>query len=124
MSQRLAYLMVFVTIALTAYGQLALKWQVTRAGPVPALWSERIAYLGSLLLNPWVLSAFAAAFLASLTWMIAISRLEISSAYPVTALTFVIVVLSGGLLFSEHIGLYKMVGLALIVAGIFIGAQE
>jgi multidrug transporter EmrE-like cation transporter len=122
-SNTLAYLLVLTTILLTAYGQLVLKWQVLRAGSLPSQLLERLHFVGQLLLNPWVLSAFAAAFLASLSWMLAMSKLQISRAYPVTALTFVIVVIGGGILFSEAISTLKVVGLALVVIGIVVGAQ-
>ena len=123
MSNALAYLLVLTTILLTAYGQLVLKWQVLRAGSLPSQWSERVHFIWQLLLDPWVISAFAAAFLASLSWMLAMSRLQISRAYPFTALTFVIVVIGGGMLFSEQVSPLRLAGLALVVAGIVVGAQ-
>ena len=43
------------------------------------------------MLDPWIITAFIAAFLASVTWMLAMTRLQISHAYPMTALTFVVV---------------------------------
>lgn len=123
MSEAIAYLLVLTTILLTAYGQLILKWQVLRAGALPAGWEDRLLFVGQLLLNPWVLSAFAGAFLASLTWMVAMSKLDIGRAYPFTALTFVIVVAGGSVLFSEHISVVRMVGISLIIIGIAIGSQ-
>ena len=47
----------------------------SRAGPLPAGLQDRLLFVGHLLLNPWVLSAFAGAFLASLSWMLALSTL-------------------------------------------------
>ena len=75
----MAYLFIALTIALTVYGQLVLKWQV---GLHPHLISPLTARgVATLLLNPWVISAFAAAFAASICWMGAISRLPLSRAW-------------------------------------------
>lgn len=119
----IAYCLVFTTVLLTVAGQFLLKWQVLRAGPLPGGAAERLQFVGKLLLNPWVLSAFAAAFLASLTWMLAMTRLQLSHAYPMTALTFVLVVLGSAVFFHEPVTPLKLAGLLLIVIGICVGSQ-
>ncbi|UHQ20007.1 EamA family transporter [Lysobacter sp. KIS68-7] len=119
----IAYCLVLTTVLLTVSGQFLLKWQVLRAGALPADASERLHFLLRLLLNPWVLSAFAAAFLASVTWMMAMTKLQLSHAYPMTALTFALVVFGSAVLFHEPVTPLKVVGLVLIVAGIVVGSQ-
>jgi multidrug transporter EmrE-like cation transporter len=119
----IAYCMVFATVLLTVGGQFIVKWQVMKAGALPPDPHDKLWFLARLVLNPWILSAFAAAFLASLTWMLAMTKLPLSHAYPMTALTFVIVVIGSAFVFHEAITLWKLVGLALIVIGIFVGSQ-
>lgn len=118
-----AYCMVFCTILLTVGGQFVIKWQVLRAGALPASPEQRIGFILQLLMNPWVIAAVFAAFLASVTWMLAMTRLQLSHAYPLTALTFVLVVVGSAYAFSEPLSTTKLVGLALIVIGIVIGSQ-
>lgn len=118
-----AYSLVASTILLTVGGQFIIKWQVLRAGSVPSGLQQQLKFIAQLLLNPWVIAAFAAAFLASITWMLAMTKLQLSHAYPMTALTFVLVVLGSAFAFSEPVTPLKLVGLALIVAGIFVGSQ-
>jgi len=119
----IAYCLVVFTVLLTVAGQFLLKWQVLRAGPMPLGMGDRLEFIGRLLLNPWVLSAFAAAFLASVTWMMAMTRLQLSHAYPMTALTFVLVVFGSAVLFQEPVTPLKLAGLLLIVVGICVGSQ-
>ena len=83
----------------------------------------RAGHLLRLLLSPWVLAAFAAAFLASLSWMMAMTRLPLSEAYPLTALSFVVVVLGGAWLFAEPITPARIAGTGLIVAGLLLGSR-
>lgn len=54
-----------------------------------------------LLENPWVASCFLAAFLGAWTWMIALTRFDLSYAYPFTSLTFVLILLLSAMLFRE-----------------------
>jgi multidrug transporter EmrE-like cation transporter len=118
-----SYVYVFVTVLLTVYGQLIIKWQVSGAGEFPAEAAGKAWFIAGLLLNPWIISALAAALLASLTWMAAMTRLDLSHAYPFTSLSFVLVVLLSGWLFHEPVTWLKIAGLVLISAGIIVGSQ-
>jgi multidrug transporter EmrE-like cation transporter len=118
----LGYLFIALMLAFTLYGQLAIKWQVTRAGPVPSDAVGMVQYVVSLLLSPWVLTGLAAAFLASICWMLALTRMELSRAYPFTALGLVLIIAASATLFAEPITFGKLAGAGMIVAGILVVA--
>ena len=123
MQSAAGYFYIGITILLTVYGQLVVKWQVNLAGTPPGPDGGMAMFLARLVLNPWVLSGFAAAFLASIFWMAVLTKFHLSYAYPFVALTFVFVVAAGGLLFGEPITIPKIAGVALIVAGIALASQ-
>lgn len=112
-----------MTIALTVYGQLIFKWRVGAAGQLPEQWDAKLLYLGALLLDPWILSGFAAAVLASLFWILAVSRLELSYAYPFMSLNFVLVLALAAMFFHEALTPPKIIGLGLIVAGLVVAGR-
>lgn len=118
------YAYIAMTIALTVYGQIVLKWQVSKAGAMPPGLLEKAWFLGGLLLNPWVVSGFAAAFLASLFWMAALSKFPIGHAYPFMSLSFVGVLLLSAIFFAESLTAAKALGMLLLVLGLVIGAQK
>jgi len=119
----MSYFYIFLTVIFTVYGQLVLKWQVIGAGDFPAGSWDKVMFLGRLLLNPWIISGFFAAFLASLTWIAAMTKLELSHAYPFMSLNFVLVIALSSLLFQETITLPKIMGLGLIILGIVVGSK-
>ncbi len=119
----LDYLYIAATIALTVYGQFVLKWRIVTFGALPSGLSDRLAFLISLLLDPAIFSGFFAAFLASLAWMAAMTKFELSYAYPFMSLNFVIVLLIGGWLLGETVTAQKCVGVALIVVGTVVAAR-
>lgn len=119
----MSYIYILCTILLTVYGQLAIKWQVLKAGDLPQNGVDKIWFLLHLLLNPWVVSAFLAALLASVTWMAAMTKLQLSHAYPFMSLAFVLVMIFSGLLFHEPITMPKIIGLAVVILGLTIGSQ-
>lgn len=119
----MSYVYVFSTIVLTVYAQIVIKWQVLKAGTLPEELGDKLAFLFQLLLNFWVISAFAAAFLAALTWMAAMTKLQLSHAYPFMGLTFVLVLLASGYFFNEPVTAVKVAGVALVVLGLVVGSQ-
>lgn len=119
----MSYFYIFMTIALTVYGQIAIKWQVMKVGALPEPLPEKVAFLLHLLLNPWIISALLAAFLASVFWMAAMTKLQLSHAYPFMGLTFVVVLLASGFFFQEPITNLKVAGVALIFLGLVVASQ-
>lgn len=119
----MGYVFVALTVLLTVYGQLVLKWQVTQAGHAPVGLAGKISFLAQLMLNPWVLSGLAAAFAASLCWMLALSKLPLSSAYPLTASSFLLVLAFGALFLDEPLSGPKVIGTALVVFGVVVLAS-
>lgn len=119
----MGYMYIALTILLTVYGQLAIKWQVNLAGAMPTDGQGKATFLLRLLLNPWVISAIAAAFGAMLFWMMAMTKFELSKAYPFMALNFVLVGAASVWLFNEAPTLSKLAGVSLIVIGLIVMAR-
>jgi len=112
-----------LTIALTVYGQLVLKWRIRDFGALPADAMEKIRFLVLLIFDPAIFSTFVAAFLASLAWMAAMTRLDLSYAYPFTSLSFVTVLVLSAWLLNEPLTWQKVVGVALIVIGTVVASR-
>lgn len=120
----MGYVFVALTVLLTVYGQLVLKWRVGQAGPLPVGTLAKIEFLARLIANPWVLSGLGAAFVASLFWMLALSKLPLSSAYPLTATSFLLVLAFGALMLGEPVTWGKAIGTALVVLGVVVLATR
>lgn len=119
----IGYFFIALTVLLTVYGQMIIKWQVGLAGSMPVGLGAKLFFLLHVCLNPWVLSGFAAAFLASVSWIAAMTKMELSHAYPFVGATFVFVLIGSGLFFGEAITPLKIAGTALIVLGIIVASQ-
>lgn len=119
----MSYFYILCTVLLTVYGQLVIKWQVIKAGAFPEEGWEKGWFLLHLMFNPWIISAYAAALLASVTWIAVMSKLQLSHAYPFMSLAFILVMVLSGLLFHEPITLPKIIGITLVMIGLAIGSQ-
>jgi len=123
MSRLFDYSYIAATILFTVYGQLILKWRIADYGPLPTDSGEKMRFLFGLLLDPAIFSGFMAAFLASLAWMAAMTKFELSHAYPFMALNFVIVLVLSSWLLSEPLTVQRVAGVGLIVLGTVVAAR-
>jgi multidrug transporter EmrE-like cation transporter len=123
MKSSIDFLYILTTILCTVYGQLVVKWQVRNAGALPLGINNRIYFLLKLLFNPWILSGLAAALVAMFAWMAAMTKFELSYAYPFTSLGFVIVLVLSALLFHEAMTIPKVLGVGLVVVGLVVASH-
>jgi drug/metabolite transporter (DMT)-like permease len=114
------------SVLLSAVAQLSLK-----IGSSAALAAERGAAAGSLIgffrdavLNPHVMLGFALYGAGALTWLLVLSRVELSLAYPFVALGLVVTMSLGVLVLQEPVSPAKLAGALLIVTGVFIIARS
>jgi drug/metabolite transporter (DMT)-like permease len=92
-------------------------------GMLPEQLHDKIVFMAQLFLDPWLLSGFAAAFVASLFWMAAMTKFELSFAYPFMSLSFVLVFLLGAFIFGETFTWGKIIGLVFVILGLIISVK-
>ncbi|MEW6734939.1 MAG: EamA family transporter [Acidobacteriota bacterium] len=119
-SRALAYICIFITVLCTAVGQLMLKHATNNLGQMPANLYDGAIFLFKALLNIYVIAGFALAFIASLAWIAAVSKLELSFAYPFTSLGFVAVMLFSALFLNEPITPTRFIGVITICLGVYL----
>jgi multidrug transporter EmrE-like cation transporter len=105
------------------YGNLMMKWQLLSAGSLPESFLRKFSFLLRMFINAWVVSSLVAVFLASLFWMAALAKFDLSHAYPFMGLTFVLVLVLSVVLFHEPLTMHKIIGIVLIVTGIIVGSR-
>jgi len=113
------YIYVAFTLLFTVYGQLVLKWQLN-GQRLPESSAEKLFFFCGKILNPWIFSGFVSAFLASLCWMAAMTKLKLSEAYPFMSLAFVLVMLLSWPLFGETPTAQRTLGTIIIVFGLIV----
>ncbi len=111
--------LVAVSVALGSAGQILLKAGATH-------WEGRsvVDTLVPALGDPLVLAGLAAYAVSSVLWLLVLSRVDLSVAYPLAATSYVLVVAAGA--FSgEHVPPLRWLGVLLIVLGVSaIGVSE
>jgi multidrug transporter EmrE-like cation transporter len=119
----MSYVYIALTILFTVYGQMILKWQIGRLGGVPPELAAKFLFFAKAFIDPWLMSGLISAYFASLCWMSAVSKLNLSHAYPFMSFAFVLVMFLSAFIFHEPLTWPKVVGMVCIVAGIVISSQ-
>lgn len=101
-----------------------LKHATNHLGEMPTDLLQGTAFLVKALMNLWVLAGFVLAFIGSLAWIAAVSKLDLSFAYPFTSLGFVLVVLLSRVFFGEPVGLVRFIGVLVICLGVFLVSRS
>ena len=119
----MGYLYVIFTILFTVYGQVILKWRISDLN-----WSldmtggigKMIVSYMKFLFDPLIFSGFISAFIASVFWMLAMTKFELTYAYPFMALSPALVFIIGIFVLGETFTFGKVLGLLVIMICIII----
>ena len=117
----MGYLYIIGTIIFTVYGQLILKWRISKYGALPdGSGIEKIIFLFKLLFDPFIFSGFASAFIASLFWMAAMTKFDLSQAYPIIIAGLAILTsFTAIIILKEPFTIYKILGISFIIMGVY-----
>jgi multidrug transporter EmrE-like cation transporter len=123
-SRRMTIGLILVSVTLAAVAQVTLKAgmnHVTDAnGGQLALNAHSLKQIATQMLVWAGLAIFA---VSAVLWLFALSRANLSFAYPFAALGYVIIVVASILFLGEHVQPLTWVGVVLIVTGILVIAQ-
>jgi multidrug transporter EmrE-like cation transporter len=120
------FFLVFVAAAMTMGANLMLRAGIDAAGGFSAGTAlELVMAMVRLFLQPWFTTGFIVYFLASVIWFRVVATEPLSLAYPLlVSLTFSLVTAGAVVMFNEPLTLRKVVGLAVILAGILLVSLE
>ncbi len=107
----------FASIALSVLGQFLMKSGMTQVGPLDGVAPGAVIRMFT---NLRVLLGFVTYGLSSLLYLTAISKLDLSVAYPMLGLGYVAVVLVSWLFLREPVTALRWVGVALIISGVWL----
>ena len=115
---------IFLAIIFGVISQLIIKWKMNgySLDNYETLY-DKFIFAFSMLLNPYIMVSLVFTLLAGVTWMIAMTKFDISYAYPFTSLGFVLVFVFSIFLYHEPVNMYKIIGVLLIIAGIAVSSR-
>jgi drug/metabolite transporter (DMT)-like permease len=77
----------------------------------------------NLISSPYMFGGIFIYILATVFWMYLLGRYEYSYIYPMFSMSYIISFFFASFLFNESITIYKIIGVLLIIAGVFFVAK-
>ena len=111
------YLFIAGALLLTVAGQLVIRWRA-EAHALLRDHAGTFGYLFAMFRDPFVIGALIGAFLAAVSWMLAVQQMPVSVAYPFMALSFILVPWGASWALGEEVNMAQYVGAALVVGGV------
>ena len=112
------YLFLGCSILLAVAGQLLMKKGMIIFGSFPA--NEFIQKIIPMVLNPYVFLGITCFGFSAITWLVVLSRFELSFVYPLVSVAYILVAIASYLFFHESVTLIRWLGIAVIVFGVFL----
>jgi len=120
----LTFSLLLTGVLLNAGAQLLLKAGTNRIGEF-AFSLENIVPIGMrVATSPPILAGLACYGVSVIVWILALSRVPVSVAYPLLSIGYIVNAVAAWYLFGESLGAQKLVGIAFIVAGVWLVARS
>lgn len=111
-------------VLLNAAAQLLLKAGTNRVGEFAFSLDNLVPIGAKLVANPPIIAGLACYVVSVVVWILALSRVPVSVAYPMLSVGYVVNAFAAYLLFGESITVQKLVGIGFIVIGVFLVARS
>jgi drug/metabolite transporter (DMT)-like permease len=113
--------LILVAIACGVSGQLTLKLGMTRVGRIGAeALAEPIQIVTRVFSSPLILGGLGFYVLGAMVWLTVLSRVPLSMAYPMMALTYVFTSVLARMVLGERLPFVRLLGIATICLGVFL----
>lgn len=112
--------LILLGVFLNASAQLSLKQGMRTVGHF-AFSFENIMPIGTkVALNPFVLAGLFCYVVSVIVWLMALSRVDVSYAYPLLSAGYIVTALVGQIFFGETLGPVRWAGILVICLGVYL----
>lgn len=119
-----SYILLGIAIITAVISQLLFKRGMVALGGINFSLTNLLTLVINVIRNPFLLTGLFFYGISFLLWLIVISKVKLSIAYPLTSLNFVLVILASYFFFGEKLSIAQYVSIALIIVGILALAYQ
>jgi multidrug transporter EmrE-like cation transporter len=120
----LTFSLLMTGVLLNAAAQLLLKAGTNRVGEFAFAMDNLVPIGTRLASNPFILGGVACYVVSLVVWIMGLSRVPVSVAYPMLSIGYVINAVAAWMLFGESLTAQKLIGIGFIIVGVFLVARS
>ncbi len=119
-----SFSLILTGVLLNAAAQLLLKAGTTRVGHFEFHMDNIIPVGWQLATQPHILGGMVCYAFSLVVWIMALSRVPVSVAYPMLSIGYVVNAFAAWWLFGESLAAQKLIGIGFIVVGVWLVARS
>ncbi len=119
-----SFLLILTGVLLNAAAQLLLKAGTNAVGEFTFSMENLIPIGWKIATQPPILGGLSCYAVSLVVWIMALSRVEVSVAYPMLSIGYVVNAFAAWYLFGESLSVAKLAGIGVIIAGVFIVSRN
>ena len=120
----LAIVYILIAVMASTAGQILLKKGMASLGALTLTIDQLASILWRIGTNPYVVVGLAVYVCGTVFWLAALSRVDLSYAYPFASLSYIVLLAAGWLLFSENVTVVRVLGTLVVGFGVFLISQS
>lgn len=120
----MSFSLVLCGVLLNAAAQLLLKAGTNAVGAFEFSRDNILPVGWKLASEPHIIGGLACYVVSVVVWIMALSRVEVSIAYPMLSIGYVVNAIAAWYLFGEAVTAMRMTGIGFIIVGVFIVARS
>lgn len=117
------FLLIVMTVLLNTAGQFVMKMGMNNVGRIGMAGSGVLAGFLKAFTSPLVFSGLMLYGLSAALWIVIVSRVNLSWAYPLVSMSYVIVAFLSPVLLHEKFSLMRVIGTCIICLGVAVVAR-
>jgi multidrug transporter EmrE-like cation transporter len=118
-----AFAFLLAGVLLNAAAQLLLKGGTNRLGVITLTTGNWPATLWRMVTEGFFVAGIACYVVSVFVWILGLSRVPVSIAYPMLSLGYVLNAVVAHYLFGESLGIVRWMGIAMILGGVWLIAR-
>jgi multidrug transporter EmrE-like cation transporter len=119
-----SFALVLFGVLLNAAAQLLLKAGTNAIGHFEFS-TANLAFVGwKVATQPHIIAGLSCYVVSVAVWIMALSRVEVSIAYPMLSIGYVVNAVAAYFLFGEAVGAQRLIGIGIIILGVYVVARS
>jgi drug/metabolite transporter (DMT)-like permease len=120
----IVFSLVLLGVMLNAGAQLLLKVGMERIGQFAFSWSNALPIGMQVAVNPYVLIGLVFYVVSVVVWLLVLSRVDVSVAYPMVSLGYIVNAIVAYYWLGEQVSMLRILGIVIILLGVFLVAKN
>jgi drug/metabolite transporter (DMT)-like permease len=116
--------LIFLTVILNSIAQLLLKAGMKKVGELEFAWTNVTFLCSKIALNPYIFLGLCAYFFSFGAWLLVLSKADISYAYPLISLGYILSAITAYYFLGESLTILRVTGILIILCGVFLVSQS